>query len=209
MYERIQLNGRWFRVTSSTVGKEVYNLAEVIEGIKEALGVVGDVTAWRHLTGCFQVRDNYFDFTEDTSDEEMEQQVRVGRLTKLMDGIDMPMATAMSKNAMEAYEAVLIGTMDPDKAATIINDEATRYQQEKRTGTQTKYFAIANTWAKREELTPEERCHGVAHDTYLLSLPVATIVEQTEYRSMYDSHMETKIKERSVKAAKELFGSYD
>lgn len=73
----------------------------------------------------------------------------------------------------------------------------------------------ASTWGEREELSPMERCHGVAHELYQQFGATAVISSDgdvvavdpgTCYAGRYEAHFADKIKERSIRAAKELFG---
>jgi Ni/Co efflux regulator RcnB len=104
---------------------------------------------------------------------------------------------------------------------------ALKEMQDKRTNEIRQVFDIANTWATEPELTPMERCHGVAHDVYKLygadAKPIRwdsdkevipPIIQQAypinagqAYAQHYDTHLSDQIKSRTLRAAKDLFGS--
>ena len=79
-----------------------------------------------------------------------------------------------------------------------------------------KVMAAANSWGERDDITPLERCHGLAHQLYgdygqdtVMTADSATVPTDPgrNYARAYDHEFADKIKERSMRAAKELFGS--
>lgn len=103
--------------------------------------------------------------------------------------------------------------------------EAVQQLQDERTTEIRQAFDIANSWATEPDLTPMERCHGVAHDIYQLygvdkkafnlsdgqsyvpeSMQKAYQVNAGQaYAQHYDTHLSEQIQARSIRAAKELF----
>jgi Ni/Co efflux regulator RcnB len=102
---------------------------------------------------------------------------------------------------------------------------AVREMQDKRTAELRQAFDIANHWAAEPDLTPMERCHGVAHDLYKIygvdakefdfggtkfipdSMRKAYDISAGQaYARHYDTHLSEQIKERKLRAAKDLFG---
>jgi hypothetical protein len=87
-------------------------------------------------------------------------------------------------------------------------------------------FDIANQWATEPDLTPMERCHGVAHDLYALygvdqkpinigplenyvpdSIQKAYPISAGKaYAQHYDTHLSEQIRQNQIRAAKDLFG---
>jgi hypothetical protein len=88
-------------------------------------------------------------------------------------------------------------------------------QKERKEGVE-KAFAIAENWASKENLTPRELCHGVAHDFYKQYGKVGDVdpangkhvdVDPSQdYSIHYDTQFGDQIAARSQRAAKELFG---
>jgi len=74
----------------------------------------------------------------------------------------------------------------------------------------------ATTWGEREDITPLERCHGLAQALYsewgtdsVLSAEGGSVPTNPgrNYAKAYDHEFADRIKDRSMRAAKELFGS--
>jgi hypothetical protein len=103
--------------------------------------------------------------------------------------------------------------------------KAVQEMQAERTVEIRQVFDIANTWATEPELTPMERCHGVAHDIYKIygvdaksitfddkpfipdSMQKAYPINAGQaYAQHYESQLSEQIKARSIRAAKDLFG---
>jgi len=106
------------------------------------------------------------------------------------------------------------------------NRRGIQEMQNKRTTEIRQAFDIANTWASEPDLTPMERCHGVAHELYKIygvdAKPVRwdgdkevipDIIKEAypinagqAYAQHYESQLADQIKSRSIRSAKELFG---
>jgi hypothetical protein len=72
-------------------------------------------------------------------------------------------------------------------------------------------FDTANRWASREDLTPLERCHGTAHEVYVMDHPPSKAGHKQQqarhesYMTQFDQHFLGEIEQRRIRAARELF----
>lgn len=207
MNERLQLKGRFFQVTLIHRGLEVFNLAEVLEGLEEAIGLIDITIPNLRLKGVFFVRDNNFAYVENTTEEEAEICARAKRLNDLLENADLLSAgKQLNTNVGAIMRDVIEGAVSSVLGAQQINNEVIGQGKREREAQQKEYVALATVWAAREDLTPDERCHGVARDAYMKTLFAPTIVDEIEYRDTFDVVMVNKIRDRTMRAGKELFG---
>jgi outer membrane biosynthesis protein TonB len=74
-------------------------------------------------------------------------------------------------------------------------------------------FDTANRWANREDLSPLERCHGTAHEVYVMDHHTARNGHKQQqarhesYMQQFDQRFAGEIEQRRIRAARELFPS--
>lgn len=136
-------------------------------------------------------------------------QLRVQRLEDLFENLGGVDTSEVHDNSFISpiLNKVMEGTLSPVKAADLIHGQVVKVQEKQRSLEQTRYLQTAQIWAEKPGLTTAEACHGVAFDLYTTnnSFQHGTDTQQ-EYKQQYDDTFADKIKTRSIKAAKELFG---
>lgn len=145
--------------------------------------------------------------------QQCEETTTIDRLSQFIDAVprDAPVDAVF-----ERFTKVRDNTIDVNDAVREVV-QITRDERVDRLNDEVKlYHGVAEKWANMgPDITLREACHGVAHDTYALRFdptihrptPEGPFNPSNVYGALYDINLENEIKERRVRAAKELFGN--
>lgn len=142
-----------------------------------------------------------------------------------MSGAFMETAMASMERYEEAAEAKRVAALTPEQKAQEeaksrayaqrIYKQAHEMSEKERAQALDTFFSTAQKWANLPELTATERCHGVAHDLYLIYGPrsgsdlngrTVEYNRSDDYAQRYDHCYSDFVHLRQIRAAKELFG---
>lgn len=209
----VYIKGRTFTVEYTNPTGKFVSPAEFTQGIEEGIEA-GDSLGFGKLSGsCFNnTITGDFTYEEITTDEAMDQYRASKLLGSFMNGLD-PIGNANeSAEVVEKFGSVYAQVREekitPEEGSRQINDTLTHVRNTQRMYVQSQFFDVAEKWANKPALTFAEACHGVAYDTYRLSHPEQPqVMALQEYGNRYDAHYADRIQARSIRAAKDLFGS--
>jgi hypothetical protein len=107
-----------------------------------------------------------------------------------------------------------MGSVDPSQPMGLFDNAYTRWAMNRWENVGSAFMAAEN-WAHRDGVTERERCHGVAQAVYGLTGMQKTLDRNTQdvtinpaqdYTTYYEKQFDMQIRNRSMRAAKELFG---
>ena len=198
---KISTQGRKF-VLTLVKGVSCHNPIEAVEAMNKLLKLTGEKTS---LSGSVEVLGSTFEFMEVTTPEEMEVNKAVKNADHLYEALGVD--AALTAKGTEAYRDVLFNGLDVDKAIAIISEENKNLWSNERQMVQNGYMQTAQKWAEKPDITPADAAHGVAYDIYCATHPFQHGVDtRQEYEKNYDETFASSIKERQMKAARDLFG---
>jgi len=200
----IPIKGRSFELTL-VKGPVVANDAEIISEMEMVIATSDSMGMVSPISGRVDVAGSSFEFTETTTPEEMQVNKAVKNADQLYEALGG--TVALTTKGAEAYRDVLFNGLDVDKAIEIISEENKNLWSIQRLADQNGYMQTAQKWAEKPGITPADAAHGVAYDIYCATHPFQHGVDTAkEYAKNYDDTFKSSIKDRSMKAAKELFG---
>lgn len=91
-----------------------------------------------------------------------------------------------------------------EKPAQHAAEHKPRHSKKKQQEEVERVFAVAESWNGRADVSPPERCHGVAHDVYVM-VSGGNGGSQI-YSKHYEDRLADQIQNRLVRSARELFG---
>jgi hypothetical protein len=207
----VSVKGRTFMVKYECLKNETVSPVEFHAALEEIIQMSGGIRAGS-LTGMSQnsLRQN-FTFREVSSDEQIEQYHAVETIKQFMEGIDAvgdrALIETVSPQFAKVFQQLREGELTAEEGVSIMNDAIALARQNQHQKHQQRYLDIAEQWANKPNLTLREACHGVAYDTYCVAHPEQPkVMARQEYGQRYDSHFVDQIKNRQIKAAKDLFG---
>jgi hypothetical protein len=209
----VYVKGRAFTVEYNNPTGQFVSPEEFTHGIEEGIAL-GDAAGLGKINGGYSNNTvvGNFKYEEITTDEEMDQYHASKLLGTFMDGIDAIGSAAesaeMAKKFGDVYAQVRDEKITPEEGAQQINDILTHARNAERAQVQDQFFDVAEKWANKSNVSLAEACHGVAYDTYRLSHPEQPqVMALQEYGNRFDAHYADRIQARSIRAAKDLFGS--
>jgi len=214
----VRVKGRTFVVTPSKPFAEAISPAEFEQQIEDTIKIA-DGMGLSNITGQLDALGQHFKFKETTSPEEMDAYRAGDVLNTFMNGITFSanspeVIKSTTLQFAEIYQDVRTGKITPEVGAQLMNEELADRRQELLLIEARYFHAVAETWAAKPGLTVAEACHGVAHDAYIGRFqeftpvqPVGAYNPSRVYSEIYTTYNADKIKDRSMRAAKDLFGS--
>jgi hypothetical protein len=210
--QEIHVRGRTFIVDYFNEHGGFISSAEFTQALEEAIKM-GDQMNMGHVNGVsFNRLGQKFDYREVTAEEDMDNYVAANLLTSFMGDLDslsgLSNAATLTKDFGQIYTKIREKELSPEEGARQMNDLIALARQEQHQTQQQRFFDTAKKWANKPNHSVIEVAHGVAYDAYRIAHPEQPeVMAQQSYRLRYDNEYGKAIKARTVRAAKDLFGT--